>query len=57
MSGYTTCPECGKTTFASYDNDKVGLFKACIDKTCKANWRDTRQKLLDARANQGGIAC
>lgn len=52
MSGYTTCPECGKTTLAVYINDKVGHFKACIDKTCKANWSDTRQKLLDALPNE-----
>ena len=54
MSGYTTCPECGKTMLATYINDKVGRFQACIDKTCKANWSDTRQKLLDALPKEWG---
>ena len=49
LSGYTTCPECGKTLFKHYMNEDIGIFQACGDASCRANWADTRKRLLDAQ--------
>jgi hypothetical protein len=48
VSGTTECTECGKFTLGRYHNAVVGWFSACTDKTCKANWFDTRERLLEA---------